>query len=56
MNKAYLSIGSNLNDRYINIKKCISMLEESSSHVLKQSSIYETEPVGTQTRNFFIIL
>ena len=46
MNKAYLSIGSNLSDRYVNIKKCISMLERNSSHILKQSSIYETEPVG----------
>ena len=53
MNKAYLSIGSNLNDRYVNIKKCISMLERSSSHILKQSSIYETEPVGNTDQEFF---
>tara|TARA_Y100000590_G_C15151111_1_gene799900 strand:+ start:138 stop:626 length:489 start_codon:yes stop_codon:yes gene_type:complete len=53
MNKAYLSIGSNLNDRYINIKKCISMLERSRLHILKQSSIYETEPVGNTDQKFF---
>ena len=53
MNKAYLSIGSNLNDRYINIEKCIRMLEKNNSSILKQSSIYETAPIGNINQDFF---
>ena len=53
MNKAYLSIGSNLNDRYVNIKKCIRMLEDNNSYILKESSIYETEPLGMTNKDFF---
>ena len=49
----YISIGSNLTDRYINSKIAISKLE-SFIKILSISSFYETEPWGYQDENFYI--
>lgn len=41
----YLSLGSNLADRADNLKKAIQLLGDSNGiKIIKQSSIYETEP------------
>ena len=49
----YISIGSNLTDRYINSKISISKLE-SFIKILNISSFYETEPWGYQDENYYI--
>ena len=46
MNNIYLSIGSNIGNRLNNINKSISLLKENDMVILKQSSIYLTEPKG----------
>ena len=47
MNKAYLSIGSNIGDRLANLQKAVQLLADSSQiELLAVSSVYETEPVG----------
>lgn len=42
----YLGIGSNLGDREANIQRALSLLSENGMHILKQSSLMETAPVG----------
>lgn len=43
---AYLSIGSNLGDRFANIENAIALIQEQLGTVILKSSIYITEPVG----------
>ncbi len=55
MNTAYISLGSNLGDRAENIKKAIEILKaEEKIKVKKESSIYETEPIGGPLQGFFL--
>ena len=53
MNIAYLSIGSNVDNR---VKNCIVALEELSSFLKVEdvSSFYETEPYGTGSQDDFV--
>ena len=46
MNDVYLSIGSNIGNRLNNINNSISLLNNTGTSVLKQSSVYLTEPKG----------
>ena len=49
----YLALGSNMGDRYMNIRQAIELLETIGT-ITSISSIYETEPVGMQdTGNFY---
>lgn len=54
INKAYLSLGSNLGDREENIKKAIELLSERAGQVLAMSKNYETKPDGFISENNFI--
>ena len=54
MGIAYLGIGSNLGDRQNNIQKALDLLEENGVHILKQSSVIETEPVGGPAQGKFL--
>jgi 2-amino-4-hydroxy-6-hydroxymethyldihydropteridine diphosphokinase len=45
MSTVYLSLGSNLGDRAENIARAIKALEARGIRVIRQSSLYETEPV-----------
>jgi len=57
--KVYLGIGSNLGNREENIRKVLSMLDETDGIAVKKvSSCYETEPVGpvTEQRDFYNIV
>jgi len=57
MNDVYLSIGSNIGNRLNNINKSIYLLEENNMVILKQSSIYLTEPKGyNKQSNFYNIV
>lgn len=49
----YLALGSNVGDRYANIREAVELLNTIGT-VTSISSIYETEPVGmTGTGNFY---
>ena len=50
----YLSLGSNLGDRAKNLERAIEALEEIGVHVLRRSSIYETEPVDFLAQPWFL--
>ena len=53
MNDAYLSIGSNVNNRSNNIKMCLDLLHEHDLSIIDISSIYETEPIGYKKQKYF---
>jgi 2-amino-4-hydroxy-6-hydroxymethyldihydropteridine diphosphokinase len=54
MNRIYLSLGSNLGDRRLNLKKGIGLLEQLTGKPGAISSIYETEPWGCDSDlNFY---
>ncbi len=46
MTVVYLGIGSNLENREHNIHKAIRLLSENHIHILKTSTLIETDPVG----------
>jgi 2-amino-4-hydroxy-6-hydroxymethyldihydropteridine diphosphokinase len=48
MSTVYLSLGSNLGDRAENIARAIKALEARGIRVIRQSSLYETEPVDVR--------
>lgn len=47
MNEAYLLLGSNLGNRKTNIDKAVEKIKEQAGVIITTSSIYETEPWGT---------
>lgn len=49
----YLSLGSNLGDRYRHLSEARSLLQKSGVRILKESSIYETEPVDYLEQPWF---
>lgn len=54
-NTSYLSIGSNMGDREAYLKAAIKKLNHHPNiRVVKQSSIYETDPVGYTDQNMFL--
>ena len=53
MSLVYISIGSNLGDRFDNIQKCINLSNEKLGKVLKISSIYESDSIGFKGKKFF---
>ena len=50
----YLSLGSNLGDRAAKIASGIAALGAAGIHVLRQSPLYETEPVDFFTQCWFL--
>ncbi|MCK4994700.1 MAG: 2-amino-4-hydroxy-6-hydroxymethyldihydropteridine diphosphokinase [Candidatus Omnitrophica bacterium] len=53
--KVYLGIGSNLGNRRRNIEKSLSLIDaEIETRIKKQSSFYETKPVGGLKQRDFI--
>ena len=52
MSLVYISIGSNLGDRFDNIQKCINLSNEKLGKVLKISSIYESNSVGFKGKKY----
>lgn len=55
LNNVYLGLGSNLRNRKANIKKCLDFLKsEQGINLKKQSSFYETKPVGGPKQRDFI--
>ncbi|PAB58048.1 2-amino-4-hydroxy-6-hydroxymethyldihydropteridine diphosphokinase [Anaeromicrobium sediminis] len=55
MSKAYLGIGTNMGDKFKNIKDTLELLNKNSKiNVTKISSYYETEPVGYADQDWFL--
>jgi 2-amino-4-hydroxy-6-hydroxymethyldihydropteridine diphosphokinase len=52
--KAYLSLGSNLGDRFNTLQQAVLEINNSLGKVTKVSAVYETEPVGFNSTNFFL--
>ncbi|MCK4667936.1 2-amino-4-hydroxy-6-hydroxymethyldihydropteridine diphosphokinase [Candidatus Dependentiae bacterium] len=54
MNSVYISIGSNLGDKKLNLKNAIKKInEKTKASEIIISSIYKTTPVGFESENFF---
>lgn len=57
MSAAYLSLGSNLGDRLNYLRRAISDLNTLDGvHVVRLSSVYETEPVGVEGQPAYLNL
>ena len=54
MAEVYIGIGSNTGDRKTNCLEAIRLLKENGVSVIKQSSMYETEPWGIKDQPRFI--
>jgi 2-amino-4-hydroxy-6-hydroxymethyldihydropteridine diphosphokinase len=54
MTKAYLSLGSNIGDRQENLARAVAELEEHRVRVVRESSLYETEPVELPEQAWFL--
>ena len=52
--KVYLGLGSNIGDRRANLREAVARIEELGVAVLRESSIYETEPVGFKDQSWFL--
>jgi 2-amino-4-hydroxy-6-hydroxymethyldihydropteridine diphosphokinase len=50
----YLSLGSNMGDRQENLRTAIEQLAAAEVRVLRESPIYETEPVGLTSQRWFL--
>jgi 2-amino-4-hydroxy-6-hydroxymethyldihydropteridine diphosphokinase len=55
MNQAFISLGSNIGDRFEFLKEALKTLESSYPiEVVNVSSIYETDPVGYADQDLFL--
>jgi 2-amino-4-hydroxy-6-hydroxymethyldihydropteridine diphosphokinase len=50
----YLSLGSNIGDRARNIARALELLAARGVRVVKQSALYETEPVEMRAQDWFL--
>ena len=54
MNIVFFSIGTNLGDRDAHLKEALCKIEKNIGHIVKYSSVYETEPWGFVSENKFL--
>ena len=54
MEKVFLGLGSNLSDREHNLKSAVEKIQEFIGPIIRVSSIYETEPWGFKSENYFL--
>ena len=54
MTTAYIALGTNVGDREHNLREALRLLAEAGIHILKISSIYETEPVDYLAQAWFL--
>jgi 2-amino-4-hydroxy-6-hydroxymethyldihydropteridine diphosphokinase len=50
----YLTLGSNVGDRQTNLKRALELLETPELHVLRLSSVYDTEPRDLRSQPRFL--
>lgn len=56
LKKVYLALGTNLGDRIKNLRLALSQLRERGVHILKVSKVYESPPLGFESKNLFLNL
>jgi 2-amino-4-hydroxy-6-hydroxymethyldihydropteridine diphosphokinase len=56
LKQAFLSLGSNVGDREANLLEALQRLEAAGIHILRRSSIYETEPQDLRDQPLFLNL
>lgn len=54
MERIYLSLGSNIGDRKRNIARAIDELRARGVRIIRESSLYETEPVELREQDWFL--
>jgi 2-amino-4-hydroxy-6-hydroxymethyldihydropteridine diphosphokinase len=54
MKRVYLSLGSNLGNRTVNIRKALELLSEKGVALERLSSFYRTEPVDFRPQPWFV--
>jgi 2-amino-4-hydroxy-6-hydroxymethyldihydropteridine diphosphokinase len=54
MKLVYLGLGSNLGEREKMIETALGKIERTDLHLLRVSSLYETEPVGLREQRWFL--
>jgi 2-amino-4-hydroxy-6-hydroxymethyldihydropteridine diphosphokinase len=54
MKTVYFSLGSNVGGREQNIARAIAMMAERGIRIVRQSSLFETEPVGLRAQGWFL--
>ncbi|MEN8118735.1 MAG: 2-amino-4-hydroxy-6-hydroxymethyldihydropteridine diphosphokinase [Bacteroidota bacterium] len=54
MQKIFLSLGSNLENKLLNIKNALKQINENVGKTIKVSSCYETEPWGFNANDWFL--
>jgi 2-amino-4-hydroxy-6-hydroxymethyldihydropteridine diphosphokinase len=54
MKGVYFSLGSNIGDRALNIARAVEALPAHGARVVRQSSLYETEPVELRVQDWFL--
>lgn len=50
----YLGLGSNLGDRYANLRSAVEQLTAPDLRLLRLSGLYETEPIGLRDQAWFL--
>ena len=54
MNSCYISLGSNVGDRYLNLQSAIRNINNTNNiSIISKSSIYESEPMYYKEQRFF---
>jgi len=56
LKQAFLSLGSNVGDREAQLLEALERLEAAGIHILRRSSIYETEPQDLPDQPWFLNL
>lgn len=54
MNKAYIALGSNIEPRHFYLKEAVRQLAADTVRLVRESSIYETDPVGYTDQSQFL--
>ena len=54
MKMLYLALGANTGERKENLRRAIEMIDERVGRIEKQSALYETMPVGFESKHLFL--
>jgi 2-amino-4-hydroxy-6-hydroxymethyldihydropteridine diphosphokinase len=54
LKRVFLALGSNMGDRQANLEQAIGALEAEGVHIVRRSSIYETEPQELREQPWFL--
>ncbi|HYK16616.1 MAG TPA: 2-amino-4-hydroxy-6-hydroxymethyldihydropteridine diphosphokinase [Bryobacteraceae bacterium] len=54
MKTVYLSLGSNIGEREAYLRQAVEQLEAAEVHVLRRSSVFETEPQDVKDQGWFL--